>query len=324
MFCKNCGNKIEEGTLFCSKCGVKVESESNIVNGTLENNFNNNVNNTSNGNLNNNISSDLANNQNNISNQINESPNTNNNLINNQNTVNNIGNNQNSNMTSINTKKNNTLFIIIVIVASIVVLTLISFIIVKMLSSHNNDYQTSTSNNNNNVTEINNDNKNNNNYEITLGNYKFKLPTDLLYKNGSDYILATNNDKTFIFEMSVYNFAYSDLVNGYQEVVNEVQNSGITVTDVNEVSNGSTNIFLFDLNDGENAYQVYYTELDNNTTIGGALQVYNANLFNTAFSYIEKIKNSKEKVGSFGKDTKEEINIKNYKIREDSFVLKKD
>ena len=61
-----------------------------------------------------------------------------------------------------------------------------------------------------------------------------------------------NNDKTFIFEMSVYNFAYSDLVNGYQEVVNEVQNSGITVTDVNEVSNGSTNIFLFDLNDGEN------------------------------------------------------------------------
>lgn len=124
--------------------------------------------------------------------------------------------------------------------------------------------------------------------------------------------------------MSVYNFAYSDLVNGYQEVVNEVQNSGITVTDVNEVSNGSTNIFLFDLNDGENAYQVYYTELDNNTTIGGALQVYNANLFNTAFSYIEKIKNSKEKVGSFGKDTKEEINIKNYKIREDSFVLKKD
>lgn len=322
MFCKNCGNKIEEGTLFCSKCGVKVDSINNIVSETLGNNFNNNVNNTPNANLNNNTSSNLVNNQSNISNQ--ESQNINSNLINNQNTVNNIGNNQNSNTTNVSTKKNNTLFIIIVIIASIIILTLISFIVVKMLSSHSNDYQTSTSNNNNNVTEINSDNKNNNNYEITLGNYKFKLPTDLLYKNGSDYILATNNDKTFIFEMSVYNFAYSELVNGYQTVVNEVQNSGITVTDVNEVSNGSTNIFLFDLNDGENAYQVYYTELDTNTTIGGALQVYSANLLNTAFSYIEKIKDSKEKVGSFGKDTKEEINIKNYKIREDSFVLKKD
>lgn len=322
MFCKNCGNKIEEGTLFCSKCGVKVDSINNIVSETLGNNFNNNVNNTPNANLNNNTSSNLVNNQSNISNQ--ESQKINSNLINNQNTVNNIGNNQNSNTTNVSTKKNNTLFIIIVIIASIIILTLISFIVVKMLSSHSNDYQTSTSNNNNNVTEINSDNKKNNNYEITLGNYKFKLPTDLLYKNGSDYILATNNDKTFIFEMSVYNFAYSELVNGYQTVVNEVQNSGITVTDVNEVSNGSTNIFLFDLNDGENAYQVYYTELDTNTTIGGALQVYNANLLNTAFSYIEKIKDSKEKVGSFGKDTKEEINIKNYKIREDSFVLKKD
>lgn len=322
MFCKNCGNKIEEGTLFCSKCGVKVDSTNNIVSETLGNNFNNNVNNTPNANLNNNTSSNLVNNQSNISNQ--ESQNINSNLINNQNTVNNIGNNQNSNTTNVSTKKNNTLFIIIVIIASIIILTLISFIVVKMLSSHSNDYQTSTSNNNNNVTEINSDNKNNNYYEITLGNYKFKLPTDLLYKNGSDYILATNNDKTFIFEMSVYNFAYSELVNGYQTVVNEVQNSGITVTDVNEVSNGSTNIFLFDLNDGKNAYQVYYTELDTNTTIGGALQVYSANLLNTAFSYIEKIKDSKEKVGSFGKDTKEEINIKNYKIREDSFVLKKD
>lgn len=322
MFCKNCGNKIEEGTLFCSKCGVKVESINNIVSETLGNNFNNNVNNPSNANLNNNTSSNLVKNQSNISNQ--ESQNINSNLINNQNTVNNIGNNQNSNMTNVSTKKNNTLFIIIVIIASIIILTLISFIVVKMLSSHTNDYQTSTStNNNNNVTEINNDNKNN--YEITLGNYKFKLPTDLLYKNGDDYILATNNDKTFIFTISVYNFAYSDLVNGYQAVVNEIQNSGITVTDVNEVSNGSTNIFLFDLNDGENIYQAYYTELDTNTTIGGTLQVYNSSLFNTAFNYIEKIKDSKEKVGSFGKDTKEEINIKNYKIiREDSFVLKKD
>lgn len=322
MFCKNCGNKIEEGTLFCSKCGVKVESINNIVSETLGNSFNNNVNNTSNANLNNNTSSNLVNNQSNISNQ--ESQNINSNLINNQNTVNNIGNNQNSNTTNVSTKKNNMLFIIIVIIASIIILTLISFIVVKMLNSHTNDYQTSTSTNNNNVTEINNGNKSNNNYEITLGNYKFKLPTDLLYKNGDDYILATNNDKTFIFTMNVYNFAYSDLVNGYETVVNEVQNSGITVTGVDEISNGSTNIFLFNLNDGENIYQAYYTELDTNTTIGGTLQVYNSSLFNTAFNYIEKIKNSKEKVGSFGKDTKEEINIKNYKIREDSFVLKKD
>ena len=31
MFCKNCGNKIEEGQKFCSKCGMKQSQEGNVT-----------------------------------------------------------------------------------------------------------------------------------------------------------------------------------------------------------------------------------------------------------------------------------------------------
>ena len=27
MFCRRCGNKLNDGDLFCSKCGSKVETE---------------------------------------------------------------------------------------------------------------------------------------------------------------------------------------------------------------------------------------------------------------------------------------------------------
>lgn len=31
MYCKNCGNELQEGTLFCSKCGCAIETSTETI-----------------------------------------------------------------------------------------------------------------------------------------------------------------------------------------------------------------------------------------------------------------------------------------------------
>ena len=44
MFCKKCGNVVEEGVKFCGKCGTPVEMTNNYGQGTVSNNINSTIN----------------------------------------------------------------------------------------------------------------------------------------------------------------------------------------------------------------------------------------------------------------------------------------
>ena len=105
-------------------------------------------------------------------------------------------------------------------------------------------------------------------YTVNFNNYKFKIPTDLIYKTTTDAILLSD-DVTWASQINVLNGSFTNVKNNKNEVVSNLQAQGMNCKIV-EKKIGGKEFLVVEASVGNEKALLGYTDLSP-TQMGGFL-----------------------------------------------------
>lgn len=271
MFCKKCGNKLNEGQNFCNNCGEKVEKtveNTNVVSEEVETLTENKVEENVNNNITENTSIDFG-------------------------QYNNVTSTVSSNAEK---KKSNLPLIIVFIILGLVIIGLIVFIAVTVVNNSNDDNKgTNTP-----VTEKEDDNKDTDDIDIdtddeddsdvdtkletiTASNYDYSKLSGYKYAIKSNRLYVTDDSSNFIAALQNMSQSYSIIESGAETLKEKFNSTGYTVNRVENKVFGTTKFLAFDMTYGGQNLVLFYAEHPDSTTVCGSVQI------KTGYTYTEAL-----------------------------------
>lgn len=299
MFCKNCGNKLEENQKFCTNCGGKVEETTEVVEEKVVEPVN--------------VST-----QENIETPVTIESESANQVVTENVEVNNMNNNMNLN-TSYNNpapkKKSNLPFIIAFIVLGIVIIGLIIFIALTVIGDNSKDIsepKTPTTENNK-VDNSDDDSDDSDDYDdsdvdtdddddisvekITVGNYEYTKLSGFTYSEKSNMLYVTDENKSkIVVAMQVLAVSYSSIESSSEKIKQQFVSKGYTVNRVVNQTFGTHKFVAFDVTYSGKNIVLFYAGHDDSSTVCGSVQVSSSYTYTEALQDISRIIGASTKV----------------------------
>ena len=317
MYCKKCGNLLDNSDVVCKKCGEVVQSniEQPVNNVNIEP-VNQNVG------LNeqvNNVNSQPVNQSVGLNEQVNN--------INAQSVNQNVGYNQMNNVqTSGNlvedkAKNNNNIFIIIVVLFLVIIISLILVLLKDTLFSSKSGNATSVSTTTTTITTT--TTKSNNNPEAVsnsnIGNYyglEFRIPNGYSFEAMDDYFQLVNKTDKIIALCYIYK---ESRLNNVQDKLDEYRkkkkNQGVTVLSENDAEYNSKKWLLLEATDGSNNIIDGFTDFGENYLMEIAVYNFSSRTKDNIYSELSDMVSSATYNGTknFSKNSEDE-SIREFKL----------
>lgn len=254
MFCKKCGNKLNEGQKFCNNCGEKVEeikTEESVT-----------------------VTEEIKEETAPVMPSQTETTMNNNEQMNNNNF--NTNNNVNTSIPSVEPKKNSNLPLIIAfILIGIIIIALIVFIVIKVTDKDDNKVD-----NDNPVVEKEDkdeveedDDEPTKKETITATNYDYEKLDGYQYIIKSNRLNVTNKSMDFVAALQNMSTKYSLLEPSLETLKQKFISTGYTVNNAYSKTYGSTKFLVFEMTYMSQNLILFYAEHPDKTTVCGSIQL---------------------------------------------------
>lgn len=287
MFCKKCGNQLNEGQKFCDNCGEKVEEivkeESIIVASEMKEEN----------------ASIIPNQNEELKTEINNNEQMNNNF-------NNYSNVNTSVSSNVPKKSSNLPLIIAFILIGIIIIALVVFIVVKVTDKDDNNVD-----NDNPIVENDDPKKNEvpKKETITATNYDYEKLDGYQYVIKSNRINVTNNSLDFVAALQNTSVQFSTVQPQLESMKQKMINNGYTVNNAYSGTYGTTKFLVFEMTYLGKEMILFYAGHPDKTTVYGSIQLKSSSYTSEdVLKDMSKIINASEKSSTTSDESSESFN----------------